>query len=146
MISVKAGQIRERVLEKVREAAQARDEEATAKVMEYARAVLVALAPHGDGEDVDLERLTLTTGTAARVLGLHPEYVRELIRRGYLPATKDDGEFRLALPDVVAFMVNRVKGREGPPPSTAAWGRLLGVRSGRAALWRQPPEAGEQPA
>ncbi len=146
MISVKAGQIRERVLAKVREATQARDEEATAKVMEYARAVLVALAPHDDGDDVDLERLTLTTGTAARVLGLHPEYVRELIRRGYLPAAKDNGEFRVALPDVIEFMVNRVQGREGPPPSTAAWGRLLGIARESAALWRRPPEAGEQPA
>ncbi|MBI1885755.1 MAG: helix-turn-helix domain-containing protein [Chloroflexi bacterium] len=133
---MKAAEVRRRVAEKVRDAAAGGDEETVAKIMDYSRAVLLALAGVPDHQDVGLEDVTLGTGTAARILGLHAEYVRELIRRGHLPARKENGEFRVVLPDVLDFMVKRVRSPQGPPQAT--WRALFGRSYRGFPLWRRP--------
>lgn len=137
--------IRQRVLEKVREVAASGDEEATARIMDYARAVLVALAPLAEVEDVDLEKLTVGTATAAHILSLHPEYLRNLLRNNAIKATKENGEYQIAFPDLVAFLI----GVRRPEPGTA-WvpRRLPGVRRARygnvpgpgLTVWQRPQE------
>lgn len=45
----------------------------------------------------------LTTTEAARILGLHPAYVRTITKQGKIPAQRIDGQWQLALNDVVAY-------------------------------------------
>lgn len=96
--------IRRRVLQKVRDTVRTRDEDSIMKVMEYARSVLISLAALDDNAEIDLETLTVSTATAARILSFHPEYVRELIRRNALKATKENGEYRIKFPDLIASL------------------------------------------
>lgn len=103
---------RQRVLEKVNEVVSTSDEATTARTLDYARAVLIALATRGGDEDVVLEELAVSTNTAALILRLHPEYLRAVLRRGLLPATKENGEYRLRLVDLVAS----IEGRAGMSP------------------------------
>ena len=139
---MRVAEIRQRVLEKVREVAAGGDEEATAKIMDYSRAVLVALASYGAEEDVNLEKLTVGTTTAAHILSLHPEYVRDLVRRNVIKAIKENGEYRIAFPNLVAFLI----GIKRPEPGRIGF---RDIRRSGWPLWRQPPQepqAGEQPA
>ena len=106
--------LRQRVLEKVEQAATGGDEDSAAIALAHARAVLVALARHREDEDLTLQNLAVGTGTAALILGLHPEYVRWLIRQDLLPATKENAEFRIALSAVSDFMVTKRRSLSGP--------------------------------
>ena len=87
--------IRRRVLERVTEVVAEGDEEMLSRVLEFSRALLLTLASRPPDGEVDLDGLTLKSGTAARILALHQEYVRELIRRGDLKAAKENGEFQI---------------------------------------------------
>jgi hypothetical protein len=93
--------------------AQAGDEEATAQVMEYARAVLVAVASLEEETEVDLESLTVGTATAACILSFHQEYVRDLARRNALKATKENGEYRIRFPDLIESLLCARRPLEG---------------------------------
>ena len=99
-------EVRQRLVEKIAEVSDREDEEVTARVLTYARAVLVALAGLSAEDEVELRGLEVSTRTAALILGLHPEYVRTLIRRDRLRAAKRNGEFHIALEDVVEFAVS----------------------------------------
>ena len=37
-------------------------------------------------------------------MGIHPEHVRFLVRQGRLQASKENGEIRITLPDLMNFM------------------------------------------
>jgi hypothetical protein len=99
-------ELRQRLAEKVGQAAASGDREDIANVLEYVRAVLIALAQHPEDEEFVLQDAAVDTRTAALILRLHPEHVRYLIRREKLPATKENGEFRIPLSDVAEFMVS----------------------------------------
>ena len=99
------GDVRKGIVKTVERVVDSGNEESTARVMTYARAVLMALAQHQPDEDIDIQSLAVRTGTAARILGHHPEYVRNLARRGNLKADKENGEYRIALSAVVKFML-----------------------------------------
>ena len=90
-------ELRQRMLGKVAQVSGQGDEATTATVLAYARAALTALAGRPEDQEVALQYLTVGTRTAALILGLHPEYVRLLIRRGRLQATKENGEYQIAL-------------------------------------------------
>ena len=90
-------ELRQRLVGKVSQVSAEGDETTTATVLAYIRAALTALAGRPGDQEVVLQDLTVGTRTAARILGLHPEYVRFLIRTGRLQATKENGEYRIAL-------------------------------------------------
>ena len=106
--------LRRRVSEKLGQIAAGGDEEATAIFSTYARGVLIALADRPADIGVDLEDLTVRSRTASLIMGLHPEYLRNLIRQGRLQATKENGEFLIKVSDVVGYMVS---GRSTHPSS-----------------------------
>jgi hypothetical protein len=108
--------IRTRVVEKVAEAGAGADEESTASILDFSRALLVALASWPPDIDVDLDALTVKTGTAALILRLHREYVRELIRRRELRARKENGEFQIPLAEVMDFHARNFKLGGGSAP------------------------------
>ncbi|HJX62158.1 MAG TPA: helix-turn-helix domain-containing protein [Dehalococcoidia bacterium] len=95
---------RRRLGEKLQEAALEKDADSLALALDYGRAILLALAPLADDEEVELPEVTVNTTTAARILSLHVEYVRELIRRDVLPGTKHNNEYEIKLTDVMEFM------------------------------------------
>ena len=139
---MQAGELRESVLRKVAEVANSGDEETIATALGFAKALLLALASYASDQEAEVDKLTVGTGTAARILGLHPEYVRHLIRHGDLQATKENGEFRMELSLVVDFMERGVKLPHGIK-MMSPWGR------GSYRAWPQPqdqPQAGEEPA
>ena len=94
-------ELRQRMVEKVSQVSSQGDEATTATVLAYARAAFTALAGRPGDQEVVLQELTVGTRTAALILGLHPEYVRLLIRRGRLQATKENGEYQIALVSIV---------------------------------------------
>jgi len=96
--------VRRRLGDKLQEAALERDADALALALDYGRAILLALAPLADDEEVELPEVTVSTATAARILSLHVEYVRELIRRDVLRGTKHNNEYEIMLTDVMDFM------------------------------------------
>ena len=102
-------EVRLRLVAKIAEASGGEDEEVTARVLTYARAALVALAGRPAESEVELRGLEVSTKTAALILGLHPEYVRSLIRRDRLQAAKRNGEFHIVLEDVVEFAVSGIR-------------------------------------
>ena len=116
---MRVADLRQRVLEKVAEASGSGDEDTTARVLDFAQGLLVALAPHSTDEEIDLDRLTIRTGTAARILGRHQEYVRELIRKGELRATKENGEYNIPLSQAMNF---KARAEKIIKPSGEAWG------------------------
>ena len=101
--------LRQWLVARVDEAAEGGDEMAIASVLAYSRAVLIALARQPADGDVDVEELQVGTATAATILGLHPEYVRYLVRYEKLRATKENGELRIPLSEIVAFSGEREK-------------------------------------
>ena len=149
-VAMRVEDLRRRVLDRMAEVVADGDEEMLSRVLEFSRALLLSLASHPPGAEVDLDGLTLKSGTAARILALHQEYVRELIRKGDLKATKENGEFQIPLSEVIGFQEKAMKHID-PGFHGHAW---LASRpfpgTGPAALWMwdQPPEnpqAGLQP-
>ena len=126
--------VRNRLLEKVGQVAAGGDEDDIAKVMAYARAVLIALARHASDGEVALPDLEVETRSAALILGLHPEYIRFLVRQGRLQAKKENGEFRIALSDVVDHLVTRMKS----PGGTAGYADRLWAM----LRWEGSPSSG----
>ena len=83
------------------------------------------------------------TATAALILSLHVEYVRELIRRGILRGAKHNNEYEIKLADVMDFMSSsRYRAIGGPSTfGRGALGRFGPIR-------RMPgidPQPGEEP-
>ena len=95
---------RRRLGEKLQEAAVEKDADTLALTLDYGRAILLALAPLSEDEEVELAEVTVSTATAARILSLHVEYVRELIRRGVLAGAKHNNEYEVKLGDVMDLM------------------------------------------
>ena len=114
------------------------DETAAAVMLGHARAVLVALAHHPDDQEVALGDLTVSTKTAALILGLHPEYVRFLIRRGRLDATKENGEYRIALYHITDFAVAGMQSFSREAALLSHMGDILTGAKGYFTLWQQP--------
>jgi excisionase family DNA binding protein len=115
--------IRRRLGQRLQDAAMEKDLDALALALDYGRAILLALAPLSDDEDVELSELTVSTATAARILSLHVEYVRELIRRNVLPGAKHNNEYEVKLSDVMDFMSSsryRARGEQLVRPRAAA--------------------------
>ena len=106
-------ELRQILIAKIHESAAKGDEQDVATVMSHARAALIALSHHSADGIVALQDLTVNTSTAALILGRHPEYVRYLIRQGHLPATKENGGFRIGLPIIADFMA---RGMQAKPP------------------------------
>jgi hypothetical protein len=128
--------LRSRVIERLREVASLDDEEEVARVLTFSRALLLALASHVADAEVDVEALTVKTGTAARILDLHPEYVRELVRKRDLPARKQNGEFNITLSDIVNYQGRSQRPRK---PGHAYPTVTVGVLGGWE-MWRRLPE------
>ena len=137
---MRVADIRTRVVEKVAEASAEADEEATASILDFSRALLIALASRtGDG-DVDLETLTVKTGTAALILGLHREYVREVLRRRELRGRKENGEFEIPLAEVMNFRARNVRFGSGPQPQSMRHMHRLLERGSYIEAWSRAPQ------
>jgi hypothetical protein len=130
-------ELRERLLDRVAQAASVEDQESLATTLEYARAALIALAQYPSDNEFVLQDAAVDTRTAALILRLHPEHVRYLIRSDRIPATKENGEYRIGLPSVADFLVS-----DGVLESTlprTLWIRELLEGKG-SSLWQQPKE------
>ena len=137
---MRVSELRRRLLLRVEQAANTGDEDTAAVALAYARAALVALAQQsGDGE-VELHDLTVGTRTAALILGLHPEYVRYLIRRGRLQAKKENGEFRIALSDIGDFTVGGMQSFSQEAQLLTHLGDMLTGAKGSFVLWQKPED------
>ena len=150
-VAMRVEDIRRRVLERVTEVVAEGDEEMLSRVLEFSRALLLTLASRPPDGEVDLDGLTLKSGTAARILALHQEYVRELIRRGDLKAAKENGEFQIPLAEVIRFQAKALK-RISPASHAhqflASAEQFPGIRSATVWLSGGPsdtPKAGLQP-
>ena len=125
--------VRRRLGEKLQEAAMEKDADALALALDYGRAILLALAPLAEDDEVELPEVTVSTATAARILSLHVEYVRELIRRGVLPGAKHNNEYEVKLTDVMDFMSSsRYRARGEPLVRPRAAAAMFGP------AWRWP--------
>jgi len=111
--------VRRRLGEKLQEAATEKDADTLALALDYGRAILLALAPLPEDEEVELPQVNVSTATAARILSLHVEYVRDLIRRDILPAKKHNNEYEIRLTDVMEFMASSRYRAEGEPSALA---------------------------
>jgi hypothetical protein len=122
--------IRRRLGQRLQEAALEKDADALALALDYGRAILLALAPLTEDEEVELAEVTVSTATAARILSLHVEYVRELIRRDVLPGAKHNNEYEIKLSDLVGFMSSSRYRTWGEPSALAraALGRFGPIR------------------
>jgi len=101
---MKVVDVRRRLGQRLQDAAMEKDADTLAVALDYGRAILLALAPLPEDEEVELADVTVSTATAARILSLHVEYVRELIRRNVLRGTKHNNEYAVKLTDVMDFM------------------------------------------
>lgn len=81
-------------------AMRTRGPDAIALTADRTKAMAVALAGMPEDAEVEPARLTLSTRSAATVLGFHPEHVRRLIRGGKLRARRVGGDYRLQLDDL----------------------------------------------
>jgi len=106
---MQVAELRRRLAEKLQQVATGGDEETVATLLGYGRAVLITLSQHPDDTEVTPQDLFVGTRTAALILGLHPEHVRFLVRRGRLQATKENGELRITLLDVINYMNTAAK-------------------------------------
>jgi hypothetical protein len=128
---VKVTAVQQRLLEWLQGLLAEKDVEVVATALDCTRAILIALAPLPHDAEVDLAELTVNTNTAARILSLHAEYVRSIIRQGLLDARKQNGEYQVRLSDLVDFMQTRMRGRERIfrlPPRFPDWKGLPRVR------------------
>lgn len=107
-------EVRNRVVERLGEAAASSDEDVAAQALNFCRALLITLASEDADSDVNVQTLAIKTGTAGRILGLNQEYLRELIRRRVLGANKSNGEFHVPLSAVVSFQAKLVKFSTSP--------------------------------
>ena len=132
--------IRRRLGQRLQEAATEKDSDALALALDYGRAILLALASLPEDEDVELPGVIVSTATAARILSFHVEYVREVIRRGDLPASKRNNEYEIRLADLVDFMASPRYQAVGAPG--AVLGAALRSLRGRRGIpmWRRPEE------
>ena len=138
---MQVAKLRQRLIGKMAESAVVGDEVTAAVMLGHARAALVALAHHPDDQEVALGDLTVSTKTAALILGLHPEYVRFLMRRGRLEATKENGEYRIALHHIADFTVVGMQSFSREAASLSHSGDLLTGAKGYFSLWQQPDES-----
>ena len=130
-------ELRQRLMEKVAQVSSEGDEATTATVLAHARAALIALARYpGDG-DIALHELTVGTRTAALILGLHPEYVRFLIRRGRLQGKKEDGEYRIPLHDIADFAATGMQSLSSDAQRLAQSGDMLTGAKGSTVIWQR---------
>ena len=123
--------IRRKVGRRLQDAALEKDPDALALALDYGRAILLALAPLTEDEEVELSEVTVSTATAASILSLHVEYVRELSRRGVLAGIKHNNEYEIKLTAVMDFMSSS-RHRAAGEPSVLARAAL--ERFG--AIWR----------
>ncbi|MGD0205118.1 MAG: hypothetical protein ABSB57_01555 [Dehalococcoidia bacterium] len=135
--------IRRKLGRRLQDAALEKDPGALALALDYGRAILLALAPLTEDEEVELSEVTVSTATAAGILSLHIEYVRGLIRRGVLTGTKHNNEYEIKLTAVMDFMSSSRYRAAGDPSALAraALGRI-------GAVWRMPRvdrRPGEEP-
>jgi hypothetical protein len=137
-------ELRQRLAERVGQAVTSGDREDIATVLEYVRAVLIALAQRPEDEEFVLQDVAVDTRTAALILRLHPEHVRYLIRQEKLPAVKENGEFRVALPDIADFTAS---GRSLQSTMSGCFAQISELIEGRGfVLWAHPqarPESEE---
>ena len=101
---MQVAELRKRLITRIERVAADGDEEETAQVMAYARAILVALAGNPIDEEVSLQDLRVGTRTAALIMGYHREYLRALARGGELSATKSNGELQIPLAKIAEHM------------------------------------------
>ena len=148
---MRADGLRQRVLDNLSEVVAEGEEEALSTVLEFSRALLLALASAAPDEEVEPGKLTVKSGTAARILTLHQEYVRELIRKGEMKATKQNGQFQIPLAEVIDFQAKAQK-RISPAAHAHQGATSVEQFPGRDTatvwLWQDPhdaPEAGLQP-
>ncbi len=137
---MRVSELRRRLLHRVDEAANTGDEETAAVVLAHARAALVALAQQPGNSEVELHDLTVGTRTAALILGLHPEYVRYLIRGGRIPAKKENGEFRIALSDIGDFTTGGMQSFSQEAQRLTHLTDMLTGAQGSVALWQKPED------
>jgi len=130
---MKVVDVRRKLGQRLQETAMERDSEALVLALDYGRAILIALASLPEDEEVELSEMTVSTATAARILSLNVEYVRELIRRDVLAATKHNNEYEIKLADLVEFMASS-RYRAAGDPSV----RARAAMSAFGALWRLP--------
>ena len=102
---MRVAELRDRLAEKVAQAASEADEELVARALTYVRVILVALAGRPGAEDVSLDKLTVGTQTAAVIMGLPEQFVRSLVRDGRLSSAKTNDEFRLSLSAIAEHML-----------------------------------------
>ena len=137
---MQVSELRRRVLQRVEEAVNTGDEATTAAVLTHARAALVALTQQPGEREVALHDLTVGTRTAALILGLHPEYVRYLIRRGRLQAQKENGEFSIALSDIGDFAVGAMESLSHQAQVLSHAGDILTSAKSSFVLWQRPED------
>ncbi len=137
---MKVADIRRKLGQRLQEAAMEKDPDALALVLDYGRAILLALAPLPEDEEVDLSEVTVSTSTAARILSFHVEYVRELIRRGVVAGTKHNNEYEIKLTDLMEFMSSPRYQAVGTPGAgvRATLRRFRDI--GGTTMWRRPEE------
>jgi hypothetical protein len=133
-------ELRQRLAERVGQAATTGNQEDVATILEYVRAVLIVLAQRPEDEEFMLQEAAVDTRTAALILRLHPEHVRFLIRQEKIPAVKENGEFRITLSDLGDFMVS---GKSLPSTLTASMIFELMEGRGGFTLWERPQEKQE---
>lgn len=97
---MKVGVLRDRLSAALVTAMRTRGAEAVALTADRTKAMGAALAGLPDDADVELDRLELSTRSAATVLGFHPEHVRRLIRTGRLRARRDGADYRVLVDDL----------------------------------------------
>ena len=116
---MKVVDVRRKLGQRLQEAAMEKDPDALALALDYGRALLLALVPLPEDEEVELSDVTVSTATAALILSLHVEYVRELIRREVLAATKHNNEYEVKLSDLMDFMSSSRYRTWGEPSALA---------------------------
>lgn len=107
-------ELRRRLISRIERIVAEGDEDETALVLSYARAILVALARNGPDDEVSLQEAAIGTDTAALILGLHREYVRALVRHGRLSATKSNGELQIPLAEIAEHISHISEERSAP--------------------------------
>ena len=135
---MRADGLRQQVLDNLSEVVAEGEEEALSTVLEFSRALLLALASAAPDEEVEPGKLTVKSGTAARILTLHQEYVRELIRKDEMKATKQNGEFQIPLAEVIDFQAKAQK-RISPAAHAHQGATLRRCGCGRTHTTRQRP-------
>jgi hypothetical protein len=120
-VVMQVAELRKRLITRIERVAAHGDEEETALVMAFARAILVALAPNSADEEVSLQELSVGTQTAALIMGYHREYVRALVRGGELSATKSNGELQIPLAEIAEHVSKELRFVHPVHPSLARW-------------------------